>query len=403
MMSVFLECDFVQNYLRWTTNESDWLEEAFVTYVAGNKASTYEWQAMNLVRSVDVFSSRPIVVVVFGESFVPPMAWRAMPNVLVYRMMPIKLGGRGVSFNFNKLRAMVSARVAVGVQLDTDQLVAPYIDLMFEGTRREINEYYPWLMLPVHWMSREDKKPAPYWEYRFEGWGGPRSIRWGHAHPTWSYWALPFLCDILQERFVTAQKPGTQIRVWQLDQAVKRGLLVVLKEDLKEMRKAQDEPFMSEDEDMMNVALWRDKVEKNWCKFDLEWGVYKDRMSLQANMYWDTKWYPNGVPILFLSMHNTKMFEITDWLLSLLARCDRDRPSYDDCPSYNHAPRYCEDGSTDERKMRAQPEKYASTLCCCFQPRQDKQIFWAGSWFRARDKVPMKLNSVRRNRTCIFP
>jgi hypothetical protein len=25
--------------------------------------------------------------------------------------------------------------------------------------------------------------------------------RWGHAHPSWSFWALPFLCDLLYERW----------------------------------------------------------------------------------------------------------------------------------------------------------------------------------------------------------
>ena len=60
-----------------------------------------------------------------------------------------------MSFNFNKLRAMVAARVLVGIQLDTDQLITPGLDRMFASTRREIHERYPWLMLPVHWMSRD--------------------------------------------------------------------------------------------------------------------------------------------------------------------------------------------------------------------------------------------------------
>lgn len=56
---------------------------------------------------------------VFG-GFVPPLAWRRFPNLVVYRMHP---GVPGVSFNFNKIRAMISARVVTGIELDTDQLI----------------------------------------------------------------------------------------------------------------------------------------------------------------------------------------------------------------------------------------------------------------------------------------
>jgi hypothetical protein len=138
--------------MHWTTNESDWLDSAFVTYVSGEKDSNYEWQATNLVRSVDIFSERPIVVVAFGDSFVPPQDWHDLPNLIVYRM---KSGPNGVSFNFNKFRAMISARIAVGVQLDTDQIVFNGIDQMFASTEREVTEYHPWPILPVHWMSRD--------------------------------------------------------------------------------------------------------------------------------------------------------------------------------------------------------------------------------------------------------
>lgn len=30
LWSTFLDCDFLEQYLRWTRPESDWLEEAFV-------------------------------------------------------------------------------------------------------------------------------------------------------------------------------------------------------------------------------------------------------------------------------------------------------------------------------------------------------------------------------------
>lgn len=401
LMTVYLECDFLQSYLRWTSDDSEWLEEAFVTYVGGSKGSTYEWQATNLVRSVDVFSSRPIVVVVFGNEFVPPVHWHGMPNLIVYRMKPI---AKMVSFNFNKMRSMISARVAVGIQLDTDQLVAPGIDQLFEGTRREITEHYPWPMMPVHWMSREGKKPDPYWEYAFRDWAGPRSMRWGHAHPTWSFWALPFLCDMLHERLAaSSREPGASIMAWKLQSAPKRGVLAILADGkaAREPRAAKPQGFMREDEDMLNVALWRDGVRKDWCKFDLEWGLFKDGQKLDRNLYWDKKWYPDGMPVVFISMHNTKQFESTDWLLSLLAKCDRERPKLS-CPSRD-LPRYCQAGSSDERRWRKQPSKYAETICCCLEPRQETKIYWAGQWFRNAADVPLKIPQVKKDRTCVLP
>lgn len=166
-------------------------------------------------------------------------------QVLVYKMWPLR--GRGVSFNFNKLRAMVAARVLVGIQLDTDQLITPGLDRMFASTRREIHEHYPWLMLPVHWMSR-DAKPGELYharaleiscasaqEMNFNGWKGPRTMRRGRfltetrlkrlkvgpcpparasalqvtvAPRSWTFWSLPFILDLLHERFVASSKPG---------------------------------------------------------------------------------------------------------------------------------------------------------------------------------------------------
>mmetsp|Transcript_68155 Transcript_68155/g.197566 ORF Transcript_68155/g.197566 Transcript_68155/m.197566 type:complete len:941 (+) Transcript_68155:120-2942(+) len=400
-LTVFLDCDFVDTYRRWTTDESEWLEEAYVTYVGGSKDSQYQWQATNLVRSVDVFSSRPIVVVVFGDEFVPPASWQTLHNVIVFRMYP---GLPAVSFNFNKLRSMVSSRVVVGIQLDTDQLIAPGMDRLFQGTRREITDRYPWIMLPVHWMSREGTRPDPYWEYAFRGWEGPRSMRWGHAHPTWSYWALAFLGDLLFERFSATggRSLGGDSVHWDLQAARSRGLLQVFKEGKTIKRPNRLAQFMAEDEDMFNVGLWRDTARKDWCKFDLEWGLFKDRLQLDSNLYWDRKWYPQGLPVVFISMHNTKQFEQTDWFLSLLAKCDKERPKLS-CPPTKHAPRYCEAGSGEERGLRHQPAKYVPSLCCCFEPRQQTAVYWGGRWFSLTESVPTKLAGFKKDRTCLLP
>mmetsp|Transcript_149578 Transcript_149578/g.479476 ORF Transcript_149578/g.479476 Transcript_149578/m.479476 type:complete len:511 (+) Transcript_149578:302-1834(+) len=319
-LSVFLDCEFLENYLRWTSDGSEWLEEAYVTYVGGSKDSKYEWQATNLVRSISLFSTRPVVVMVFGDEFVPPLSWRELPNVLVYRMLPIT---PRVSFNFNKIRAMIGARAVVGIQLDTDQIIAPGMDSVFNGTRREITDRYPWPMLPVHWMSRDRYPGNGYEAYVFDLYKEKHTMRWNHAHPTWTFWAVAFLCDLLLERYMGRSGSGQAIKAWKLQDVSRGGLMSILRAGgtSQESRAGNYQGWMIEDEDMLNVNLWRDGAAKAWCKFDLEPSLFLTRPFLQKNMYFDPQWYPDGVPLVFFSSHNTKNFESTDWLLTLLTQC----------------------------------------------------------------------------------
>jgi hypothetical protein len=404
-LDVFLDCEFLPQYLRWTTDESEWIDEAYVTYVAGNRDSKYEWQAVNLVRSVDVFSSRPIIVVVYNWEntyFVPPIAWHRMPNVIVMKMLP--LGTSQVSFNFNKIRAMIATRVRYGIELDTDQIIAPGFDDLFAGTRREITAHFPWPLMPVHWMSRDAKKGEPYHEYAYpqSAWGGQRTMRWGHAHPSWSYWALAFLCDLLYERFKAAYVPKSTIKVWNLKAATTDGLLAVFDQRNQNDRAVKMAQFMQEDEDMLNIALWRDDVTKQWCKYDLEFGLFAQGKDMDRTLYWDASWYPDGLPIIFTSMHNTKRFEETDWLLTMIALCHRDKPTLS-CPKKGGMPSYCKAGSSDERKLRLTHTKYSQSICCCFDPRQTQLVYWGGYWYDNSSVTPMQKPKGKKDRLCVMP
>lgn len=397
-LTVSLDCEFRDQYLRWTKDESEWFEEAYVSYVGGAKDSTYEWQATNMVRSADIFSNRPMVVVVFGAEFIPPLTWHTMPNIIVFRMTPIR---RGVSFNFNKIRAMIAIRALVGIQLDTDQLIAAGMDHVFESTRREINGQHPWPMMPVHWMSREGKAPEPYWQYAFHDWTEKRTMRWGHAHPTWSFWALPFLCDLLHERLLASMRYSANLAVWDLPLAVREGTLSVLSSNKKKERSVRYQNFMREDEDMLNVGLWRDNVEKQWCKFDLEPGLYRQGGDMDPRLYYDSKWFPQGIPVLFISMHNTKRFEETDLLLSFLARCDKRVAKLDCGPRRNR--RYCREHSSEERDLRRHLLTYSSQMCCCVEPKISTPVYWAGKWFANGSAVPMRLPNIQKDRACLLP
>merc|ERR1719253_982963 len=139
------------------------------------------------------------------------------------------------------------------------------------------------------------------------------------------------------------------VRVWKLDQARSSGLLALLKKgsEGRTNRKVIYKGWMIEDEDMLNVNLWRDGVDKAWCKFDIEPGLFIERARLDKNMYSDPIWYPDGMPILFISSHNTKGFEATDWLLNLLEHCTEKRVSLK-CPSNPHDLSVCKLGSMAE-------------------------------------------------------
>eukprot|EP00913_Durusdinium_trenchii_P007734 g7263.t1 len=228
-----------RNYLKWTSEESEWIEEGFVTYMGGEVNSNYEWMATNLLRSTSLFSTRPIIVVVTDSSYRPPAWWAKIPNVILFKMA----SGMAfpVSFNFNKIRSMIAARVIVGIQLDVDQLVAPGIDHVFRATRLQCTQKYPFPIMPVHWMSRDAEPlgsqlhdPRDLWthssgsrgeqfyEYRLQMWDRPHGMRWCHAHPTWTYWALLFLANVLLKRYLVALAPdfAASARLWTLSNLV---------------------------------------------------------------------------------------------------------------------------------------------------------------------------------------
>merc|ERR1719416_176549 len=108
-------------------------------------------------------------------------------------------------------------RIRVGVQLDSDQFVAPGVDAMFQRTEEEITREYPRPILPAHFLNWGPDGEGPgglgakLWE-RFcakksKGECVGQSIRWGHAHPTWTFWALPFLGRWLHKNFRDEQLP----------------------------------------------------------------------------------------------------------------------------------------------------------------------------------------------------
>ena len=312
-----------------------WIDRAFVTFFKGSATGLrHSMMVSNLIRSVHLFSKDPtipIIVYCFEEDFVS-MDWEPelYPRLIVvhsrsigvmngcdrvrkqccrypsdYGMTPGQdwghaplesqkwwsdnhcntvVGGaalpncpyhctpaRGhVSFNFNKLRSMF-LRVKTGIQMDADMVVAPNIDLLFPATEREITAAYPFPVFPVHWMTRYKNPDDPngYDTYAITYPGDdlsgdadkwPNRSRWVHAHPTWTHLALPWVVDTLLMRI--------DFEKWQTLPRVKAAL--------GEHLQANPHAYMYEDEDLMNIMLWRYKKNKQWCKWDLEPGIYNE-------------------------------------------------------------------------------------------------------------------------------
>ncbi|CAK9071770.1 Hypothetical protein (Fragment) [Durusdinium trenchii] len=195
------------------------------------------------------------------------------PQLLLLHARPMDVQLKR-SFNFNKLRAFLFSRALAGVGLDSDQWVAPGVDRLFDMTEREIHEKYPFPIMPVHFLDRGPKDLGVWWSrYCPNDVCSLQTMRWGHAHPTWTYWALPFLGRWLRRNFRDETLPATGKAI---------ALRVV---------------EIPEDEDLLNVGLWEEKAHKQWCKFDIT-----DPLEFQFLFDWKTKYGNRQGSILRSSM-----------------------------------------------------------------------------------------------------
>jgi len=225
---------------------------------------------------------------------------------------------------------MLLSRAVVGVQLDSDQFVVPGVDKIFEATAREITRAYPMPIMPSHFLDwgPMDQGPggigAKLWG-RFCPDGGRancrgQTARWGHAHPTWTFWAAPFLGRWLGRNFRDEWLPRREDR------------------DLNPLRVTD----IGEDEDLLNVATWEEGGTKTWCKFDLPdpteadtWLFNQSRefnlppsstekrrqvctKGLCGNIEGDPRFHPKGVAKAFYTVHHAVNPDVTKKYLERL-------------------------------------------------------------------------------------
>lgn len=259
-----------------------WIPEAFVTFVGlhGTTEKTSE-EADLLLQSVHHFSTRPILVVNFLDWVPDEWTPERFPNMVLLHGKPLV---RDKPFFFNKFRAMLFSKVKTGIVLDADQWANRGLDVMFRRAREETNSEYPYPIMPVHWLSK-DPESDDYQGYAFKfkhADAPPRTMRWGHAHPTWTHHALSFLSTWTS--YILAPDK-TDAPAWLLAEGA------------------------VPDEDLMNFGLWAEKATKQWCKFDIPAPDVFDMFEKQdggALQYQDKKWYPNGIPLMFFTAHDAK-------------------------------------------------------------------------------------------------
>jgi hypothetical protein len=122
----------------------------------------------------------------------------------------------------------------------------------------------------------------------------PRTMRYALAHPTWTFNALPFFSD-LYRRVLEEKYPGFT------------------------------------DEDVVNAMLWERNLTKQWCRWDNSMDMFDEFIEQSPNafhgsvnkMFFDKKWYPEGIPLAFYIMHNAKVWTETREALAKITSAEK--------------------------------------------------------------------------------
>jgi len=296
LMDTWVDHRFVDVHEKYF-GKTGWLDRCFINYYAGPPNGKHAGMTQELVASVHAFSDAPVVVFHFGV--LTPESWtkEKFPRLILLHAKPMPANA-GRSFNFNKMRAMLLTKARVGIQLDSDQFVAPGVDAMFKTTEREVTKEYPMPILPAHFLDRTPRDTGKYWaRYCPKDNCKWQSQRWGHAHPTWTFWALPWLSrwlrGNLRDETLPAREGGSMSALRIVD--------------------------VPEDEDLLNIGTWEDGGTKQWCKLDLpgpgdfsallrSTGAVADGSRCNGgacgDITSDGRWHPQGVAKVFYTAHH---------------------------------------------------------------------------------------------------
>jgi len=249
----------------------------------------------------------------FGGAGIPDLEPERFPKLILLHARGLPLvDGHRMSFNFNKLRAVLLGHVKTGASLDSDMMmVGPHADQLLHRTEEEVTESYPWPMMPTHFLTRDPRdcqQGSPFIQsgnrlsYDCPGCPMP-TMRWGQAQPSWTFWSLPFFA-----RWLGAKLAGRS------EQGVNTYLI-------------------GEDEDLLNVALWSEGATKAWCMYQMGgvsfvWENYfPEHAPGPSPFYEDPRFFPEGVPLGFFFSHAEKELEKVDQALVMLEEKHRSNAS----------------------------------------------------------------------------
>ena len=117
----YLDCRFKDAYLNALAGDppatvqhglhNHWIARAWVNYFKGAPLGmSHSMMGSNLLRSIHMFSDEPVVMLVVGTERLS-VDWDPgiFDRLIVFHVDPIEVmtGGKQISFNFNKLRAML--------------------------------------------------------------------------------------------------------------------------------------------------------------------------------------------------------------------------------------------------------------------------------------------------------
>eukprot|EP00047_Mylnosiga_fluctuans_P013259 m.30467 g.30467 ORF g.30467 m.30467 type:complete len:465 (-) comp4782_c0_seq1:401-1795(-) len=271
LFNVQVPCEFAPAYYS-LYNSTGWGNEAYVTFVSSSQQSLNLDLADGLIQTVHEFSKRHILVLCVDTR----CEWnpRLYPRLIVMHAQSTAAAQPLPPESWRWL-AMITARIRTGVQLDTSMMLLPGADVLFERTRVHITARYPFFVLPMHWMSR-DPRAGDYPMYAFIP-PAPinRTMRWGHAHPTWTYHALGMITE-LYYRVLSGEFSGYQ------------------------------------DEDVANMISWEKGLTKQWCPWETSHALLGEYLqqgastALKGPLFQDPLYHPHGVPLLFAALHDCK-------------------------------------------------------------------------------------------------
>eukprot|EP00419_Tripos_fusus_P055867 CAMPEP_0172802802 /NCGR_PEP_ID=MMETSP1075-20121228/4097_1 /TAXON_ID=2916 /ORGANISM="Ceratium fusus, Strain PA161109" /LENGTH=438 /DNA_ID=CAMNT_0013641119 /DNA_START=56 /DNA_END=1372 /DNA_ORIENTATION=- len=296
-MEVFLDSRFVQQYSNFYGPDG-WMDRAWVNYAKADGRGDY-WALLTerLVDSIHRHSAYPIVVVNFGEVGIPDLEPERFPRLILLHARGFP---KGMSFNFNKLRAVLFSHVKTGASLDSDMMmVGRHADQLLQRTEEEVTESYPWPMMPTHFLTRDPRESGKglgnHFLYECAGCPTP-TMRWGQAQPSWTFWSLPFFARWWGAKLAGRQEQGVNTLE------------------------------IGEDEDLLNVALWREGATKAWCMYQMGgvgfvWENYfPEHAPGPSPFYGEPRFFPHGVPLGFFFSHAEKELGKVDQALEMLER-----------------------------------------------------------------------------------